>query len=353
MSKLRVAVVGTGYFSQFHYDAWSRLPVDLIGCCSLDEGGAADVAQQHSIPKVFSNFEEMLDETKPDMVDIVSPPPTHAAFVRAAISRGLPVICQKPFCLTLDEAREVVADIEKAKGTCIIHENFRFQPWHIELKKLLGEGKIGDIYQVSFRLRPGDGQGPEAYLGRQPYFQKMPRFLVHETAIHLIDVFRFLLGEMTYVNAELRRLNPVIAGEDAGMIIFGFANGTRGLFDGNRLADHVAENRRLTMGDMLIEGSDGALALNGDGGISFRGHGSNEWQEHNYAWSNTGFAGDCVYRLQAHVVEHLTKGTPLQNTASEYLRNLEIENAVYQSSEEGRRLSLQAAGAGVSHGKRH
>ncbi len=340
MSALKVAVVGTGYFSQFHYEAWSRLPAELAGCCSLDNEAAREVAQQHSIPNVFSDFAEMLDTVKPDLVDIVSPPPTHAGFVRAATERGLPVICQKPFCLSLDEARAVVANVEKASGTCVIHENFRFQPWHIELKSLLDAGRIGEVYQVSFRLRPGDGQGPEAYLARQPYFQNMPRFLVHETAIHLIDVFRYLLGEISHVNAELTRLNSVIAGEDAGLIIFNFENGARGLFDGNRLADHVAENRRLTMGDMLIEGSKGALSLNGDGGISFRAHGSNVWKPHNYDWSNRGFAGDCVYRVQAHVVEHLTGSTSLQNTASEYLRNLEIEEAVYQSSEEGRRLAL-------------
>ena len=67
-----------------------------------------------------------------------------------------------------------------------------------------------------------------------------------------------------------RRLNPSIAGEDAGIILFDFAAGPRGVFDGNRLADHAAENRRLTMGELLIEGEGGTLALNGDGGISLR-----------------------------------------------------------------------------------
>ncbi|MEZ5740638.1 MAG: hypothetical protein R3E68_15060 [Burkholderiaceae bacterium] len=54
-------------------------------------------------------------------------------------------------------------------------------------------------------MRLGDGQGPEAHLSRQPYFQQMPRFLVHETAIHFIDSFRFPLGEVG-PTARLRRL---------------------------------------------------------------------------------------------------------------------------------------------------
>jgi len=56
--------------------------------------------------------------------------------------------------------------------------------------------------------------------------------LVHETAIHFIDTFRFLLGEVSGVTARLRRMNPHIVGEDAGIIMFEFAAGQTGLFGG-------------------------------------------------------------------------------------------------------------------------
>ncbi|MEQ3679943.1 hypothetical protein [Pseudophaeobacter sp.] len=81
--------------------------------------------------------------------------------------------------------------------------------------------------QVTFRLRPGDGQGAEAHLDRQPYFQNMPRFLVHETAVHWVDTFRYLLGNPLSVYADLRRENPVIAGEDAGYVLFDHRDGVR------------------------------------------------------------------------------------------------------------------------------
>ncbi len=313
--------------------------MDLAACRSLDQNQAKAVAETHGVPETFSDFEEMLGAVKPDLVDIITPSPTHKAFVSAAAKRVIPSICQKPFCQSLQEAREVVETLQKYDATCVVHENFRFQPWHMELKSLLDAGKIGEVYQASFRLRPGDGQGPEAYLERQPYFQTMSRFLVHETAIHLVDVFRFLLGEVTTLTAELSQLNPVIAGEDAGIIIFNYEHGSRALFDGNRLADHAAGNRRLTMGDMLIEGSDGTLSLNGDGEIHYRAHGDTHWQEHCYSWDNRSFGGDCVFRLQKHVLSHLHENSPLQNTAQEYVRNLEIEEAIYRSAEEGQRIN--------------
>jgi predicted dehydrogenase len=338
--QIRVAIVGTGFFSQFHYAAWARLPVNLVGCCSLEEAQAKEVAARYAIPQTFTNFEKMLDETCPDLVDIITPPQTHFDFVSAASARGIPVICQKPFCGSLDQADKLVKALDRAGSLCVVHENFRFQPWYVELKSLIGSGAIGDPYQVTFRLRPGDGQGPEAYLDRQPYFQKMPRFLVHETAIHWVDVFRFMMGDAASVTARLTKLNPAISGEDAGYVLFDFKNGARGLFDGNRLADHAAENRRLTMGEMLIEGSGGTLELNGDGEIFHRAFGQNASVPHNYAWSNEGFGGDCVYRLQAHVVDHLINDAPVQNSAAGYLANLRIEEAIYRSSREQRTINL-------------
>jgi predicted dehydrogenase len=340
-NKIRVACVGAGYFSQYQYEAWTRMPdVDLVAVCNRTEANGRKTAEEYNIPMVFTDFAAMLDEAAPDLVDIITPPLTHLDYIRIAAEKRIPMICQKPFCQTLDEAKDAVSIAKAAETLLVVHENFRFQPWHGEAKRLLKDGTLGNPYEVTFRLRPGDGQGANAYLDRQPYFQSMERFLVHETAIHLIDTFRFLMGDVTDIYARLRRLNPVIAGEDAGIILFEFADGTYGVFDGNRLADHAASNRRLTMGEMLIEGSEATLRLDGDGRLFIRRHGSNDESEHHYEWSSRGFGGDCVYLLQRHVVDCLTTGEPAMNTGADYLTNLRIENAVYESSVSGRRVSF-------------
>ncbi|MEM7224319.1 MAG: Gfo/Idh/MocA family oxidoreductase [Pseudomonadota bacterium] len=341
-ARLRLAAVGTGYFSQFHYEAWRRLDVELVGLCSLDRQGAEAVARTFGLADVITDFAAMLDQVRPDLVDIITPPHTHMAFIKAAAERGVPMVCQKPFTPCLADAEAAVAIAEAAGVPLIVHENFRFMPWYSEIRRCLEAGEIGDPYQVSFRLRPGDGQGPEAYLARQPYFQKMERFLVHETAIHLIDVFRFLFGEVIGVTARLAQLNPAIAGEDAGLILFDFANGARGLFDGNRLADHAAENRRLTMGEMLVEGSKGAIRLNGDGVLFRRRHGENQEWAIDYDWNDRGFGGDCVYRLQKHVLACLEQGGEVMNQGQDYLANLHVEEAVYRSNQTGERVLIGA-----------
>jgi D-apiose dehydrogenase len=340
-SKLRVATIGAGYFSQFHHDAWARMEdVALVAICDRDIDKARDFAERWNIPAVYEDAVAMLDAARPDLVDIATPPTTHLELIELAAERGIATICQKAFCRSLQEAEEAVRLAEEAGIMLVVHENFRFQPWYAEIKRLLEEGRLGDLYQIGFRLRPGDGQGPNAYLDRQPYFQRMERFLVHETAIHFIDTFRYLVGEIDAVTARLARLNPAIRGEDAGIIIFEFASGVRGLFDGNRLVDHQAENCRLTMGDLLVEGARGVLRLDGYARLFFRPLGCNREEKIDYSWSDKGFAGDSVWRLQRHVVDHLRANTPLMNRARDYLANLRIEEAVYSSSASGNRETL-------------
>lgn len=338
---LRVGVVGAGYFANFHYDAWSRLPgVSLVASCDLDTAKATAMAGRYGAAQVFSNPEAMLDAAALDLVDIATPPGTHAAIVRSVADRGLPVICQKAFCATLEEARATVDYCAARNVVLVVHENFRFQPWHRAIRRVLDSGEFGEIYQATFRLRPGDGQGPDAYLSRQPYFQKMPRFLIRETGIHFIDTFRFLLGEVTGVYASLRRLNLAIAGEDAGIVQFDFASGARGLFDANRLSDHIAEDRRRTMGDMWIEATRGTLRLDGNGRLFQRSFGSNAERLIDTGAETSGFAGDSVFALQRHVVGHLRAGAPLENSGKDYLRNLEIEDAIYRSQQSRSYVSL-------------
>ena len=332
---IRVAVIGAGYFGQFHYDAWRRMKdCDLAAACALE--GAQEAAEEHRVPAAFTDVSEMLRVVRPHLVDITTPPQTHLALIRMLAPSVKWIICQKPFCGGREGAEEAIA-IAKAHGARLaVHENFRFQPWYREIKTLIDQNAIGKVYQATFRLRPGDGQGQDAYLARQPYFQNMPRFLMHETGIHWIDTFRYLLGEVASIQADLRKLNPVIAGEDAGILQLSFHGGTRAVFDGNRLADHAAENRRLTMGEMELEGSGGSIRLDGDGVIRLRVHGSNDWIEHAYAWKDHLFGGDCVYLTNHAILDAFRAGHPAENEADAYLRNLELVDAVYQSDAERR-----------------
>lgn len=338
---IRVACVGAGYFSQFHYEAWARIDgVAVVGACDTDRARA----EATGVP-AFDNLGDMLTKAAPDLLDIIVPPPAHAATIRAALAAGIKwIICQKPFCADLNEARTIVAEAKATGARLIVHDNFRFQPWYRAIKSELEAGSIGDVLNATFRLRPGDGQGPDAYLDRQPYFQTMPRFLIHETGVHWVDTFRYLFGPVASVYADLRRINPAIAGEDAGHVIFDHTSGVRALFDGNRHLDHAADNQRHTMGEALIEGTRGTLTLFGNGSVAHRAFGQSNARLVHRADSRGGFGGDCVHALQSHVIDAM-RGTLLpENEASDYLTVLNITDAIYASASDGRKLAIKGAG---------
>ena len=335
--ELRVACVGAGYFGQFHIDSWQRMPrAKLVGICDCD----LERARSFGV-SAFVELAEMIEKTTPNVLDVVVPPDAQSEVLRLAFSCGVKtVICQKPFCRSLAEAKEICREAAQAGVTLIVHENFRFQPWYRFIKSELDKNRIGTLQNMTMRLRPGDGQGPDAYLDRQPYFQKMERFLIHETGVHWIDTFRFLAGDPMAVYADLRRLNPAIVGEDAGYVIFDHSNGVQAQFDGNRHLDHQAANQRLTMGEAFFEGTKGVLELTGDGSVWFRGAGSQERHQVFQSETSRGFAGDCVHALNTHVVAGLSDGLPFENEASDYLKVLEIEEAIYLSTSEGKKIRL-------------
>ncbi|MFY3383768.1 Gfo/Idh/MocA family protein [Paracidovorax sp. MALMAid1276] len=337
----RIAVVGSGFFSQFHLEGWTGLAdAQLVGLCDADVQKAESLARRFGIPRTFTRVEDMLNAVAPDVVDVVTPPASHAEVLGAVFAHRLPAICQKPFGSNYAEALVLTARARDAGQPLVVHENFRFMPWFREARRLIDSGALGALHSISFRLRPGDGQGPRAYLDRQPYFQTMPRLLVVETAIHLIDTFRFLMGEVTAVYARLRQLNPVIQGEDAGLITFEFEGGSAGLFDGNRLNDHVASNPRRTMGEMWLEGSAGVLRLDGEARLWWKPHSGPETEHIYHRGTELSFGGGACAALQRHVLDCLATGTTPENTASDYLYNLRVQQAVYASHSRGQRIVL-------------
>lgn len=340
MTRRRIAGIGAGHFSRFHLEGWQAVAdAEVVAWCDADASRLAAVASAFGIPRTFADSAAMLDTVRPDVVDIVTPPSTHLPLVQLALSRGIPVICQKPLAPSWDECVAIADVARAAKAPCVVHENFRFQRWYREMRRCVAEGLLGQLHSVAFRHRPGDGQGANAYVDRQPYFREMPRFLVMETAIHFIDVFRFLVGEVAAVTARLRRVNPAIRGEDAGYIVFEFADGATGLFDGNRANDHVADNPRRTGGQMWLEGEAGVLRLDGDARLWWKPHGGAE-REHAYDRGPDVFGGGCVAALQAHVLAHLDGRGTLENGVGDYLANVRVQEAVYASHREGRRIEL-------------
>jgi predicted dehydrogenase/kynurenine formamidase len=341
MTRRRGICVGAGYFSQFHLDAWKRMEdVEIVALCDLNESKARGAAARHEIPHVVKDLTQALKLGPVDFVDIITPPDSHRALVEQAAAEGLAILCQKPLAPDFTTAQQIVDSTERAGVRFMVHENFRFQPWHREIRRLIDAGVIGDqLHTLTMRTRLGDGWRPDAYLARQPYFREMSRLLVHETGVHLIDVFRYLGGEIVETYSLLRRLNEVIAGEDCGLITFRLKGGAIAVWDANRFNDSTASDPRYTFGEFLIEGNLGSIRLYPDGTLTVHRLGGRETARA-YTHENIGFGGDCVYFTQRHFIDCLNSGAPFETNGPDYLKNLAVVEAVYQSAKENRPISI-------------
>lgn len=331
-NKLKGVAIGAGYFSRFQYEAWTRIPeVEITALCNSNKERAEVIITQYGVKNHYTDYKEMILKEKPDFVDIITPPDTHFEMCKFAADNGVHIICQKPLAPTMEESQKIVDYVTKKNIRFVVHENFRFQPWHREIKKIIADGVVGDLFSLNFRSRMGDGWGDDAYLSRQPYFRDYKKLLIYETGVHFIDTFRYHAGEVKSVFSILKRLNPVIKGEDSGLMILNFENNAHAIWDANRYNENNFKKQRYTFGEYLIDGSKGSIRLYSDGNITIQKLGDDE-KIHSYIHNDIGFAGDCCYIFQRDFIDKLISGEIFETNGENYLKTLQVQEAVYQSS---------------------
>jgi len=325
---LRGGIVGCGFFGQIQLEAWRRIPgVEMVAAAD------ADIARAHRCGlRAHASLAEMLDRERLDFVDIATRPDSHPELVRRAVERHIPVICQKPMANTWAEAVEMAELADAHRTRVMIHENWRWQPWYREAKRLIADGTLGRPLAYLLRSRRNDGRGAVPY-PNQPYFNSMPRLLIFEMLIHQIDTARFLFGDIRAVYAETQRLNEHLTGEDRAVLTLTHEGVLTGVVDGHRYLDP------LTTALATLEGEEGTLSIFDNGEVWFNG------RRILAADQTPGYKGDSVRATQEHFVRCLRSGAPFETSAREYLKTFGVMEAAYRSAASGRKIRLGADGS--------
>jgi D-apiose dehydrogenase len=334
---LKGALIGAGYFAGFQAESWQRVQGAEIAALAEPLAERAQAfAARWGIPRIYASAAELLRHERPDFVDIATRPDSHLPLVELAAARGAHVICQKPMAPTWEDCVKMVEVCRQAQVRLLIHENWRWQAWYREVKRLLDAELFGPLIHVGFCLRAGDGRGPEAYTV-QPYFREMSRLLIYETLIHFLDTFRFLAGELSWVFCQTRRINPYIVGEDYVVIQLGFAGGAQGLIDANRIAGEAPPP--IAFGVLTLEGERGSLRMTPQGELFITEYGQPE-RAHVYEQPQQGYKGDSVFAAQQHYATCLRDGALCETAGDDYLKSVRAMFACYESAETGRIVDL-------------
>ena len=158
MDKVRLAIVGCGSISQLNAPGYlSDGRCEIIALCDpIEERAERRAAEWGIAPRIYTEFDRVLDDPEIDAVELLTPTNFHASQSIAALDAGKHVSCQKPMCNTVSEADQVISAASKSEGQFRVTENFLYYPPLIKAKELLDSGAIGEPSMARVRSVQGN-----------------------------------------------------------------------------------------------------------------------------------------------------------------------------------------------------
>lgn len=204
MAKKRYALVGTGGRARFFYESIAsdyRDTSELVAFCDINQTRMnyanrilEEQCHYHAIPTYKSEqFEQMIEEQKPDYVIVTTVDRTHHTYIIRAMELGCDVISEKPMTVDEEKCQEILDATRRTGRKLRVTFNYRYSPHNTKIRELIMDGVIGDVHSVHFEWLLNTKHGAD-------YFRRWHRdkrnsggLLVHKSTHHF-DLVNFWLG---------------------------------------------------------------------------------------------------------------------------------------------------------------
>ncbi|MDR7866678.1 MAG: Gfo/Idh/MocA family oxidoreductase [Sporomusaceae bacterium] len=340
MARLGVAIVGPGMVANTHVTALQAIPAARIsGVYGRNPAATAEFAAKYGL-RVFNSYEEALADKETDIVSICLPPGMHVDFGLQAAAAGKHLILEKPMDISVAKARKLIETYRAAKLTLAVIFQNRFTPAAQRVKAaldagLLGDLILGDAYVKWYR-------SPQYYASnawRGTWSVEGGGALINQ-AIHTIDLLQWFMGGVKSVSGMTRTSIHKIETEDLGVAAVEFLGGALGVIEGTTAVTPGYKER------IEIHGTKGSLTMTG-GLVT-------EWQVEDcraedyldaekvsYGATNSPAISDVNHRAQMEdIVTAVGQGRDPLVTGEEGIKSLQIVLGIYESSREGRKITL-------------
>jgi len=276
MPDVNVALIGYAFMGRAHSNAYRqvtpffspRLTPRLKVLCGRTAAKVQAAARELGWEETATDWEAVVKRPDVDIVDISTPGDSHAEIAIAAARAGKVVFCEKPLANTLPEAKAMLAAVTKARVLHMICHNYRRAPAVMLAQQLIADGQLGEIRHFRGTYLQDWINDPNF-----PLVWRLDKTLAGSGALgdigaHVIDLARFLVGEIAQVSGELTtfiRERPLpgapkkkgkVTVDDAAMALVKFANGATGTIEATRLATGRKNANRFE-----INGSKGSVAF--------------------------------------------------------------------------------------------
>lgn len=185
MAKLKAAIAGAGLIAgKKHIPAFlkQKRNVEIVALCDLNLQAAQKAANDFGVRRAYGDFSEMLLNEKPDLVDICTPPGTHASLAVEAMKHGCHVLIEKPMALTVPDCDEIVNASRQFKvKVCVAHSDLFYYPF-MKAREVVRNGGIGEFRGMRIFLST-----PTDYMTSQKehWAHKLPGGVIGETGPHI------------------------------------------------------------------------------------------------------------------------------------------------------------------------
>lgn len=337
---LRFAMFGAGFWSRFQLHAWREIEgVECVAIYNRTREKAEDLARSASVRSVYDDPGTLLREESLDFVDIVTAAETHACLVALCLRRGVPVICQKPMAPALQEATAMLEESRAAGVPLYIHENFRWQTPIRALKAILDSSEIGAPFRARIRM-----VSAFPVFENQPFLRHLERFLLIDIGNHILDVARFLFGEIARVFCHTQRVRPDILGEDVATVVLETASGATIVCEMGYPGAPL-ENDCFPQTLAFIEGEHGSIELEPDYSIrttTVSGTRVQRFPPRHYSWADPRYdvTHASIVPCHANLVAGLRGERMPETTAEDNYKTMRLVFACYDSAASGEAVRL-------------
>jgi predicted dehydrogenase len=251
--EVRIGIVGYGTMGRAHSYGYRAAPVlaDLPATpvvkliSGRDDSAVKDAAHRYGIPATTADWRDLINRDDTDVVDICTPPGTHAEIAQVAAAAGKAVLCEKPLATSYADAAAATAAVESAGVANAVGFNYRRLPAVALMRRMIAAGDIGEI-----RLWRGIWLSDEFVDPKIPFDWRFERRMggttIADLGSHLLDMARWMVGDVETVvaqSATFTKERPTAGGgtrrveiDEASSALMQFASGARGTIEMARLA---------------------------------------------------------------------------------------------------------------------
>ena len=340
MSVHKFALLGCGKIANKHLEIITSdlANAKLVAVCDLNEAVASEIAKRYTVPG-YTDVREMINQANPDTVVILTPSGIHAKNIQELSIYNVNLIIEKPIALKIDDAKNIIKLCRDNQISLSVVKQNRFNKPILLLKQYIDEGKLGDLFLSSIRVRWSRSQ---SYYDQANWrgTWKFDGGVITNQASHHIDMMQWLMGEVESVFARAGNFGSRIEAEDTAVVVIKFKSGALGTIEAS-----TALQPKDIEGSISILGNKGSVEVGGfamnnmkvcdiaDFDLNF--------DEHSDIYNNP--KNDRNYAHREFYIDYLNRYKNLEKPMvdpEEAFKSLIVIHAIYKSIQEKREVFL-------------